>query len=159
MIDAQKRWKNGQAPHRTTGVARTNSIQLRVPPGIGSFSASPNIAISRTGKESAALTQNRSRMELYSGSASTSAKASIGSRAMPQIGQEPGPSWTISGCIGQVYRASSFAVPTGSGTGETFARGLPGPAFGADSIPAATDIAKNFSGSFSNLWAQRCEQK
>ena len=25
-----------------------------------------------------------------------------GSSAMPQIGQEPGPTWRISGCIGQV---------------------------------------------------------
>ena len=31
-----------------------------------------------------------------------SAVASTGSSAMPQIGQEPGPTWRISGCIGQV---------------------------------------------------------
>ena len=28
--------------------------------------------------------------------------ASAGSSAMPQIGQLPGPTWRISGCIGQV---------------------------------------------------------
>src|SRR5580704_4818297 len=100
--DAQKRWKNGQPPHTTTGVARTNWSQLRAPDDRGSLSASPNMAISKTGRESAALTQNRRNIESYSGSASTSAKASIGSSAMPQIGQDPGPSWTICGCIGQV---------------------------------------------------------
>ena len=28
---------------------------------------------------------------------------SIGTKSIPQIGHEPGPSCTISGCIGQVY--------------------------------------------------------
>jgi len=31
-----------------------------------------------------------------------SSDGTIGSSAMPQIGQEPGPCWRISGCIGQV---------------------------------------------------------
>jgi len=34
--------------------------------------------------------------------APVSAPAISGSSAMPQIGQEPGPTWRISGCIGQV---------------------------------------------------------
>ena len=33
----------------------------------------------------------------------------IGSSAMPQIGQLPCPTWTISGCMGQVYWASAGA--------------------------------------------------
>ena len=37
----------------------------------------------------------------------------IGSSAMPQIGQLPGASRTISGCIGQVY--STFAPPAFAG--------------------------------------------
>ncbi len=32
-----------------------------------------------------------------------SSEGTIGSSAMPQIGQDPGASRTISGCIGQVY--------------------------------------------------------
>jgi hypothetical protein len=32
----------------------------------------------------------------------SSSEISAGSSAMPQIGQLPGPTWRISGCIGQV---------------------------------------------------------
>ena len=46
--------------------------------------------------------QNRRLMSSSSGSSSSSAATVIGSSAIPQIGQEPGRSRTISGCIGQV---------------------------------------------------------
>src|SRR5260370_38252518 len=98
----QKRSKNAQPPQRTTGVARKNSITLRMAGVRCRPRDSPNIERRRTGRDSAALTQKRRRMESYSGSASTSAKASIGSRAMPQMGQLPGPNRMICGCIGHV---------------------------------------------------------
>jgi len=43
----------------------------------------------KTGSDNAALIQKRKRIESYSGSASTCAKTSIGSSAMPQMGQLP----------------------------------------------------------------------
>ena len=100
--EAQKRSKNGQPPQSTTGVAKTNSIALRAPGANRNPSASPNIERTSTGNDNAALTQNRRRIESYSGSASTSAKTSIGSSAIPHFGHTPGPICTISGSIGQV---------------------------------------------------------
>src|SRR5207249_5669328 len=102
----QKRSKNGQPPQRTTGVARKNSMAFRTVDVRCRPSDSPSMESSRTGSDKAALTQKRRRIESYSGSASTAAKTSIGSSAMPQMGQLPGPNRTISGCIGQVYRVS-----------------------------------------------------
>ena len=64
-----------------------------------------------SGSETAALTQKRKRIDSYSGSDSTTASTSIGSSAMPQIGQDPGPSRITSGCIGQVYRPGFLATP------------------------------------------------
>jgi hypothetical protein len=51
---------------------------------------------------SAAEIQKRRRMSRSSGFSSGSAVATRGSSAMPQIGQCPGVSRTICGCIGQV---------------------------------------------------------
>ena len=45
-----------------------------------------------------------------------SAVTSFGSRAMPQIGHEPGPFCTISGCMGHVYSAS-WGAGAASGDG------------------------------------------
>jgi hypothetical protein len=53
--------------------------------------------------ESAALTQKRLVKSTSSGLGPSSALGIIGSSAMPQIGQEPGLSRMISGCIGHVY--------------------------------------------------------
>jgi hypothetical protein len=47
-------------------------------------------------------THNRRRMSISSWLGPSSKVACSGSRAMPQIGQLPGPTWRISGCIGQV---------------------------------------------------------
>src|SRR5207244_9291853 len=98
----QKRSKKGHPPQRTTGVARKNSIPFRTAGVSWAPIRSPTMERSRSGRDNTALIQKRCRMESYSGSASTSAKTSIGSRAMPQIGQLPGPIWMIWGCIGQV---------------------------------------------------------
>src|SRR5207302_5071693 len=86
----QKRSKKGHPPQRTTGVARNNSIAFRTVGVRGTPISSPSMEKSRSGRDNTALIQKRSRMESYSGSASTSAKTSIGSRAMPQMGQVPG---------------------------------------------------------------------
>jgi hypothetical protein len=56
----------------------------------------------RSGAVKAALIQNRRFMSISSGLTS-SPVISRGSSAMPQIGQGPGLSRTISGCIGHVY--------------------------------------------------------
>src|SRR5207245_6924498 len=98
----QNRRKNGQPPHSTTGVARMNSMPFLIVGARCRPSESPSIESNNTGKENAALTQKRMRMDSYSGSASTSAKTSMGSSAIPHFGQIPGPIWTISVYIGLV---------------------------------------------------------
>src|ERR1043166_8807547 len=92
--DAQKRSKNGQPPHRTTGEARTNSIQCRAAPESDSPNLSPNMPSRKTGAVNIVLMQNRFRMETYSESGASSAVVaakSIASSAMPHFGHAPGP--------------------------------------------------------------------
>jgi hypothetical protein len=55
-------------------------------------------------------------MSTYSGFTSSSRDGAMGSRAMPQMGQIPGPSVTISGSMGQVYFT---ATPSGTSRGCT----------------------------------------
>src|ERR1700732_3973576 len=93
----QKRSKKGQPPQRTTGVARRNSMQFRTVGLRCKQSDSQTMDSSRTGSDNAALTQKRKRIESYSGSASTSAKTSIGSSALPQMGAAPRPNRGVSG--------------------------------------------------------------
>src|SRR5207245_1617042 len=83
----QKRSKKGQPPQSTTGVARRNSIPFLMAGDRCRPSDSPAMENSKSGSDNAALIQKRRRMESYSGSASTSAKTSSGSSAMPQMGQ------------------------------------------------------------------------
>src|SRR5436190_21197068 len=64
-----------------------------------------DIANKKTGAVNAAEIQNRRFISVNSGSGASSREISFGSSAIPHFGQEPGPSWTISGCIGQVYSA------------------------------------------------------
>ncbi len=66
-------------------------------PGIRS-----DMPIRKTGSVRRALHRKRRDMSSSSGFGASSAVTVIGSSAMPQIGQEPGPSWTTSGCMGQV---------------------------------------------------------
>lgn len=67
------------------------------------------------GAVSTALTQKRLVMSVSSGFSSPSSGAVIvrGSSAIPQMGQLPGASRTISGCIGQVY--STAPAPGAAG--------------------------------------------
>jgi hypothetical protein len=108
LTDSQPRWKNGQPPHSTAGVASASCSHAMA--GGGSIaSESPPIAIASNGTESAAATQKRRVMSRSSGFAASPAVGIIGSSAMPQIGQEPGISRTICGCIGQVHSVPAAA--------------------------------------------------
>src|ERR1700735_1242110 len=106
-IEATPRSKNGQPPHKTTGVESANSIQVisrmerkccRGLPGIKS-----DIAIRKIGVVSATLAQKWRVMEISSAFGGSARVAVRGSSAIPQIGHVPGASRTISGCIGQTY--------------------------------------------------------
>jgi hypothetical protein len=59
------------------------------------------IAIRTTGALSVAAIQKR-RFTLRSSLSSSASVGITGSSAIPQIGQWPGPTWRICGCIGQV---------------------------------------------------------
>src|SRR5258706_6444522 len=96
-IEAAPRTKKGQPPQRTTGVASASWIQVDEVPCIDV------IASATSGALRMAQTQSRRVMSASSGSGPSTAATDIGSSAMPHLGQEPGPSRTISGCIGQGY--------------------------------------------------------
>ena len=74
------------------------------------------MAMTTSGTVSTALTQKRRIMSANSGLVSSSTVTVRSSRVMPQIGQLPGASRMISGCIGQVYsvRVVGVGTPTGS---------------------------------------------
>src|SRR5687768_14474198 len=110
-IDAHIRSKNGQPAHQTTGVARANAIRLAArmftrPPRPGPSTMSL-IASTKTGRVSSPAITNLRVMSASSGFGPSSSDTVFGSSAMPQIGHDPGPICTISGCIGHVY--STFA--------------------------------------------------
>src|SRR4026208_643260 len=87
-----------------------------------------DIAIRKSGRESAALIQNRRVMSSSSGLGASSKVSVLGSRAIPQIGQAPGSDRTISGCMGHTYsvRVAGAAMVEGSSAMPHFgqARGL-----------------------------------
>jgi hypothetical protein len=66
------------------------------------------IARTSSGTVSAAAIHNRRDMSANSGFESSVAVIVLGSSAIPQIGQDPGPRCTISGCIGQVYGSAEL---------------------------------------------------
>jgi hypothetical protein len=110
--DAQPRSKKGSPHHNTTGVASTSCSHTAAPPGSNARKCSV-IANATNGNDSATPIQNRRVMSASSGLAASAAVGAIGSSAMPQIGQLPGPLRTISGCIGQVHWP---APPIGCGS-------------------------------------------
>src|SRR6266849_7146789 len=65
--DDQKRWKKGQPPQRTTGVARRNSMPFRTAGVRCRPNDSPAMERTRSGSDNAALIQKRTRIESYSG--------------------------------------------------------------------------------------------
>ena len=104
--EAQPRSKNGQPPQRTTGEANASCARLSRRAEKACWSGCPgimsDIARRKTGSVKARHTQNRRVIKTNSGFASSAAATVRGSKAMPQMGQNPGPSRTTSGCIGQV---------------------------------------------------------
>jgi len=104
--EATQRTKNGQPDQSTTGVASASSAQRATSSPIHCPTGRPSIgpiASSITGTIRIAPTINRCVKSTSSGSGPDgAADGLIGSSAMPQIGQVPGPSCTISGSIGQV---------------------------------------------------------
>src|ERR1700722_17433154 len=80
------------------------------------------------GRVSMAPAQKRRVMETSSGF-SSSTETVRGSSAIPQMGQEPGASRTISGCMGQVYsgREAGASMVAGSSAMPHLGQ-LPGPA-------------------------------
>ena len=72
-----------------------------------------------TGSANTTLTWNRRVMSSSSGFCSSTVTVR-GSNAMPQIGQSPGASRTISGCMGQTY-----SVRDAGSTGAAGSRAMP----------------------------------
>ena len=102
--DCQPRTKNGQPAQSTTGVANANWIQFDSVGSIQPWPPTrwPPISSTTAGSASTRPIQKRRVMSASSGLGGASRLATSGSSAMPQIGQLPGPTWRISGCIGQV---------------------------------------------------------
>ena len=109
-IEAQPRSKKGHPPHNTTGVANASSIHPNNPPWrrpcSGWAGNTSEIMMASRGRVSTAPTHRR-RVMLTSSGLAALAVTVRGSSAMPQIGQAPGWSRTICGCMGQVYSVCS----------------------------------------------------
>src|SRR6266700_2574333 len=93
--DRHPRTKNGQPPHNTTGVAKIKSTHCQALGEANRMSGDnagkkSDMATSRIGIVRAVHTQNRRVMFTSSGFFSSSATTVLGSRAIPQIGHEPG---------------------------------------------------------------------
>src|ERR1035437_11090391 len=130
-MDCQPLTKNGNPHHRTTGVARANSIHAHTLAEnkccIGMECRNAETMSASIGTARATLIHSRLVISASSGLES-SAVTSRGSSAMPHMGHEPGASRTISGCIGQVYSVpfvGGFTV-AGSSAMPHFGQ-LPGP--------------------------------
>src|ERR1035437_7788369 len=106
------------------------------------------IATANTGTVRIVEITNRRFISAYSGSACSSRVTSFGSSAMPQIGHEPGPIRTISGCIGQVYSMAAAGEEPEAAAGEEL-----------EAEAAAGAGLKNFSGSAAKRSRQRAAQK
>src|ERR1700722_10939841 len=133
--EVQKRLKNGSPHQRTTGVAKTNSSQgstevqghttyrsplwMSNPPTNQCGRSMLPMAIASRGAVRTTLTQNRRVMSRSSGLSSVAAVTVRGSRAMPQIGQEPGAGRMIYGRMGQVYSVRAAE------TGKSGSRAMP----------------------------------
>ena len=112
------------------------------------------IASTSSGTVRARQTQNRRVMSIELGVRVRRRPWTVsGSSAMPQIGHAPGPSRTISGCIGQVYRVPAGAVAVGADTANVGFRTT------RPSCPAAGAVAVYRAGSALNRSRQPRLQK
>ena len=94
-MEVHARWKTRQPPQRTTGVDSTNwtHVRRRREPTVLKGWPGPisDMAMTKTGTVKMTLIHNRLLMSRNSGSISSPPAAWTGSRAIPQVGQEPGP--------------------------------------------------------------------
>src|SRR6478672_8831923 len=128
--DTQPRVKTGQPAQSTTGVASTSWAHDDADGETTSPRAGtrwPPISSRTTGTDRASATRNLRVMSVSSGLGPVSAVASTGSRAIPQIGQAPGPYRRTSGCIGQVYSTDPSPAAVLLGTGPWCSTWLPMP--------------------------------
>jgi hypothetical protein len=91
--EAQPRTKKGQPAHSTTGAASAIWTKFEAWRPIGRIMPArwPPISRMKTGRVSARAIQKRRVMSASSAFGPWSAVTVAGSRAMPQIGQKPGP--------------------------------------------------------------------
>ena len=157
-MDCQPRSKNGRPPHSTTGVANASSNQARrVEDTPLSAPAAPNIwAMPASSKGAVRNTLHQKRLVIEINSilgGSAVAEITRGSRAIPQIGQSPGPRWTTCGCIGQVYSTSPSARAGGAaaGAGEDCKMG--------SDMPEGCGGSRYICGAALNFSAQPVQQK
>ena len=131
-MEDQPRWKNGQPPHSTTGLANMNSItcsgRTLIKRWVNAGARSAAMAMTKTGSARTRPIQKR-RLMSRSSALSSSASAATGSRAIPQMGQSPGSSRTISGCMGQVYRVLLCACGSAGSRAMPHMGQLPGSSF------------------------------
>ncbi len=99
--DAQPRAKNGAPAQSTTGEAK-RELQPDREFARDAVSQCPPISSNTTGSARTRPIQKRRVISTSSGLGPASGAMPAGSSAMPQIGQVPGLSRRISGCIGQV---------------------------------------------------------
>src|SRR3972149_1055728 len=171
-MDCQPRWKNGRPPQSTTGVASASSTQARTLEDILRMTAPapsiPAMPANSSGTVSAAQTQNRRVIDSSAAFGnSTAPETTRGSSAMPQIGQSPGPRWTICGSIGQVYSTPASADDEdgededagGCATGGAEACTCGEPRIGNEMPEGCGRGARYFSGEAANLSAQPRQQK
>jgi hypothetical protein len=124
------RSKNGHAAHVQTGVASASStntrprIDMRFP---NAFAKDISPMASKTsGTVSAVANQKRRRMSRNSAFSPSSWEGVTGSSAMPQIGQLPGASRTICGCMGHVHCVGLGAAGIASSSAMPHFEQLPG---------------------------------
>ena len=133
FTEAHPRCRRGHPAQSTTGVDRIAWAQrapgcIRACCNAGQGSISP-MAIRKIGIVGTSPNQKRRVMSTSSAFGASSRVTKRGSSAMPQIGQDPGASRTISGCMGQTYSvfvegragsSGSSAMPhLGQGTGRS----------------------------------------
>jgi hypothetical protein len=151
--EAHMRSKNGQPPHSTTGAESASSIHGARCAGTSPPSACPPIASTTTAAASGALIQSRRLMDRSSGSSTSSSDTVRGSSAIPQMGHDPGPSRTISGCMGHVQLRGAAAEPAAA------TAPCPRPSPSVPCPPAPPSSWRNASGSAAKRSLQRGLQK
>ncbi len=113
--DCTPRTNSGHPPHSTTGVANPSSIHIRacVRDARGFPGRYIPIATTTSGTLRIRLAQNRRDM-LRSSAFPASSSGCMGSSAIPQMGQSPGPSRMTCGCMGQVHLPLRLTGTAGS---------------------------------------------